>query len=332
MKRDASCKGSRVALHGLALAMLTAIAVTAIAAESYPTRPIRLVNPSAPGGALDVFCRSIAYRVSESLGHRVIVDNRPGAGGMIGTELVVRAQPDGYTLLCATSAIAINANLYPKLNYDAVKDLTAVALVSQSPMMLVVHPSVPARSVRELLDVARAKPGGLRFASSGTGTTTHLALELFKYLAKVDLVHVPYKGGSQSVLDLLSGQVQGAFNTASTLAVHVKSGKLRALAMSSAKRSEFASELPTIAESGVPGYEVSVWYAVFAPRAVPGRIVELWNAEINRMLKLPETKDLFFVNGMSAIGGTAREANEYFASETGRWGNVIRTAKITIEQ
>ena len=322
----------RPGLCTVAFAALIATAFTAIAAESYPTRPIRLVNPSVPGGALDVFCRAIAYRLSESFGQRVIVDNRAGAGGIIGTELVVRAQPDGYTLLCVTSAIAINATLYPRLNYDAARDLTAVALVSEAPVMLVVHPSVPARSVRELLDLARAKPRGLSFASSGTGTTNHLALELFKYLAKVDLVHVPYKGGALSVLDLVAGQVHGGFNSPSTLVPHVKSGKLRALAMGSAKRSEFAPELPTIAESGVPGYEVSVWYAVFAPRAVTPRIVERWNAEINRMLKLPETRDLFSANGMSPVGGTAREANEYLVKETARWGNVIRAAKITAEQ
>ena len=203
----------RRGLCTLAFAALIATAFAAIAAESYPTRPIRLVNPSVPGGALDVFCRAIAYRLSESLGQRVLVDNRAGAGGIIGTELVVRAQPDGYTLLCVTSAIAINATLYPRLNYDAARDLTAVALVSEAPVMLVVHPSVPARSVRELLDLARAKPRGLSFASSGTGTTNHLALELFKYLAKVDLVHVPYKGGALSVLDLVAGQVQGGFNS-----------------------------------------------------------------------------------------------------------------------
>ena len=200
MKRHGSRNAEHLEFRGAVFAVLTMTALTVSAAESFPGRPIRLVNPYAPAGAVDVFCRAIAHSLSESLGQRIVVDNRSGAGGTIGTELVVRAQPDGYTLLCNTSAIAINAGLNRKLNYDALKDLTAVALVSQSPMMLVVHPSVSARSVRDLLDLARAKPGELRFVSSGTGSTTHLALELFKYLGKVDLVHVPYKGGSQSVL------------------------------------------------------------------------------------------------------------------------------------
>ena len=332
VKRHAARIGRRLRIRVPVLAMMVATALTANAAEPYPSRPIRLVNPYAPAGAVDVVCRAIAHSLSESLGQRIIVDNRAGAGGTIGTELVVRAQPDGYTLLCNTSAIAINAGLNRKLNYDALKDLAAVALVSQSPMMLVVHPSVPVRSVRELLDLARTKPGELRFVSSGAGSTTHLALELFKFLGKVDLVHVPYKGGSQSVVDLLAGQLQGSFNTPPTLISHVKSGKLRALAMGSAKRSEFAPELPTIAESGIPGYEASVWYAVFAPRAVPPRIVGLWNTGINRILKAPETRDLLFANGMSVIGGSASEANAYFASETERWGNVIRMVKLTDEQ
>ncbi|MEA3156689.1 MAG: hypothetical protein QOK44_4278 [Betaproteobacteria bacterium] len=320
------------AAHALAALTLLAACGIATAAESYPARPIRLVNPYTPGGSVDFFCRVVAQRVSETLGQRIIVDNRPGAGTNIGTEIVVRAQPDGYTLLCNSSAIAINPTLYAKLPFDPVKELTTIAIVSQSPVMLVVHPAVAARSVRELIDLARAKPGELRFASSGIGSTVHLALEQFKYLAKVDITHVPYKGGGQSMLDLIAGQVQGVFQTPPTVGAHLKSGKLRAIAMGTAKRSEFAPELPTIAETGVPGYDASVWYAVFAPRAVNARIVETWNTEINRMLKHPEVKDLFFANGMSPIGGTSREAQDFFAREVKRWSGVIKSANITIEQ
>ena len=332
MKQDFSKRRSRTATHALAALALLGACGIATAAESYPARPIRLVNPYTPGGSVDFFCRVVAQRVSESLGQRIVVDNRPGAGTNIGTEIVVRAQPDGYTLLCNSGAIAINPTLYAKLPFDPVKELTTITIVSESPVILVLNPSVAARSVPELLDLARAKPGELRFASSGIGSTVHLALEQFKYLAKVDLTHVPYKGGGQSMLDLIAGQVQGVFQTLPTVGAHLKSGKLRAIAMGTAKRSEFAPELPTIAETGVPGYNASVWYAVFAPRAVNARIVETWNTEINRMLKRPEVKELFFANGMSPIGGTARDGHDFFAREVKRWSGVIKSAKITIEQ
>jgi tripartite-type tricarboxylate transporter receptor subunit TctC len=332
MKHGFPKRLSRTAVHALAGLALLSVCGIATAAERYPARPIRLVNPFPPGGSVDFYCRIVAQHVSESLGQRIIVDNRPGAGTIIGTEIAVRAQPDGYTLLCASAALAINPSLYSKLPFDPLRDLTAVALVSQSPVMLVVYPGVAARSVRELLDLARAKPGELRFASSGVGSTVHLALEQFKYLAKVDLTHVPYKGGGQAMLDLIAGQVQGVFQTPPTVGAHLKSGKLRAIAMGTAQRSEFAPDLPTIAETGVPGFDASVWYAVFAPRAVNARIVERWNAEINSMLKRPEVKEVFFANGMSPIGGTVSEANEFFAREVKRWAAVIKAAKITMEQ
>ena len=319
-------------LGGLTLSLLFAAASMADAAESYPARPIRLVNPYAPGGSVDLFCRALTQRVSEALNQRIVIDHRPGAGTNIGTEIVVRAQPDGHTLLCNTSTIAINPTLYRKLPFDPLKDLTMIVLVAQSPIMLAVHPSVPARSVREFIDLARAKPGELRFVSSGIGSSVHLALEQFKYLAKVDLTHVPYKGGGPAMLDLVAGHVQGAFQTPPNLFPHIKAGKLRAIAMGTAQRSEFAPDLPTIAETGVPGYHASVWYAVFAPRAVPARIVETWNTEINRALQHPDVKALFLTNGMSSIGGTVREANDFFAREVARWSKVIRSANVTVEQ
>jgi tripartite-type tricarboxylate transporter receptor subunit TctC len=313
-------------------AMLAAVSGLAAAAEAYPVRPIRLVNPYSPGGSVDVVCRAVAQRLSDDWGQRIIMDNRPGAGTNIGTEIVVRAQPDGYTLLCNTGTIATNPTFYPKLPFNPTKDLRALALLVQTPMLLVVHPSVAVTSVRELIDLARAKPGQLSFAHSGTGSSTHLALELFKYLAKVQITHVPYKGGSQVLADLLGGQVQGAFNTPSTLLPHVKTGKLRALAICSAKRNELAPELPTVAESGVPGYESIVWYGLFGPRALPTAIAEKWNAEINRILKAPDVRDRFLAAGMSATGGSLREADDYFVAETKRWATVIRAAKISLDQ
>ena len=315
-----------------AAAIFSAASAPAVAGEAYPVRPIRLVNPYSPGGSVDVVCRAIAQRISDDWGQRVIIDNRPGAGTNIGTEIVVRAQPDGYTLLCNTGTIASNPSFYPQLPFSPTKDLRAIALLVQTPMLLVVHPSVAATNVRELIDVARAKPGQLSFAHSGTGSSTHLALELFKYLAKVQITHVPYKGGSQVLADLLGGQVQGAFNTPSTLLPHVKTGKLRALAIGSAKRNELASDIPTVAEAGVPGYEAIVWYALFGQRALAEPIVNRWNAEINRVLKVPEVRERFIAAGMSPMGGTAREAEDYFAAETKRWATVIRSAKIVLEQ
>ncbi len=278
----------------------------AIAADTYPSRPVRLVNPSVPGGTVDIWCRALANRLTEWLKQPAIVDNRPGAGGTIGGKVVASAPADGHTLLCSSSEITITATLYPKLPYNALKDLTPVVLVARAPVLLTVNPSVPVRSVRDLLDLARAKPSELTFGSSGTGATTHLSLELFKYLGKVNITHVPYKGGSQSVLGVLSGQIQGVFSSPSSVLPHYKTGKLRGVAVSTANRSEFAPDLPTIAESGLPGYEVSVWYGLFAQRAVPLRIVDRLNSEVNRMLNLPETKEFLFANGISAIGGTHR--------------------------
>jgi tripartite-type tricarboxylate transporter receptor subunit TctC len=311
---------------------MAAVNGIAAAADAYPVRPIRLVNPYSPGGSVDVVCRAVAQRIPDAWGQRVIMDNRPGAGTNIGTEIVVRAQPDGYTLLCNTGTIASNPSFYPQLPFNPTKDLRALALLVQTPMMLVVHPSVAATSVRELIDLARAKPGQLSFAHSGTGSSTHLALELFKFLAKVNITHVPYKGGSQVLADLLGGQVQGAFNTPSTLYPQVKIGKLRALAIGSARRSELVPELPTVAEAGVPGYEAIVWYGLFGQRALPSGIVEKWNAEINRMMKAPEVRERFLAAGMSPMGGTPREADEYFAAETKRWATLIRAAKISLDQ
>jgi len=204
------------------------------------------------------------------MGQQLIVDNRPGAGTNIGTEIVVRAQPDGYTLLCNTGTIATNPSFYPNLPFNPLKELTALVLVVQTPNVLAVHSSVPARSVRELIDLARAKPGQLTFGSSGTGSSTHLSLALFTALAKVDLIHVPYKGGGPLIADLVGGQVNGTFNPISSVFPHVKTGRLRALAVTSAARSEFAPDTPTVAEAGVPDYEAIVWYSVFAPRALPG--------------------------------------------------------------
>src|SRR5690606_270488 len=280
-----------------------AMSSAAAAGEAYPSRPIRLVNPYSPGGSVDVVCRTLAHFLSKAWGQRVVVDNRPGAGTNIGTEIVARAQPDGYTFLCNTTTVATTASFHPDLAFEPVQALRAVALVAQTPMMLVVHPGVAASSVRELIELARAKPGEFNFASAGTGATTHLALELFNHLARVNITHIAYKGGSMVLTALLGGQVSGAFNTPSTLLPHVRSGKLRALAMGSRQRSEFAPDLPTLAESGVPDYESVVWYAVLAPRKLQDGLAQRWNAHINAALEDPEVSATYRAAGMSPLGG-----------------------------
>ena len=316
-------------IFAVALTWCTVVQATT---APYPARPVRLVNPFTPGGSVDFVCRAVAQRMTEAWGQVFIVDNRPGAGTNIGTEIVARAQADGHTLLCNTGTIATNPSFYPNMTFSPIKALSAVILISQVPNLLAVNSSVAARSVRELIDMARAKPGGLTFASAGTGSSTHLSMELFKSLTKVDLTHIPYKGGGPVITDLVAGQVNGTFNPLGSLLPHVKSGRLRGLGITSTTRSEFAPDIPTIAEAGVPTYEAIVWYALFAPRKMSATIAQKWNAEINLQLKGAPLKERLASNGMSPMGGTTHEADAYFAHETTRWSQLIRNAKISIQQ
>lgn len=302
------------------------------AQAAYPERPIRLVNPYAPGGLTDVVSRLLARHLTEAWGQQVIVDSRGGGGSTIGTEIVVRAPSDGYTLLCTTTAIAMMPSFYPKLSFSLLKDLAPVALVSQVPGALALNPGVPARSVRELIDLARAKPGQIAFGSAGTGSFVHLSLELFKSMAKVDMAHVPYKGGSLAVIDTMGGQLQGLFNPLPLVQGHAKTGRLRLLGVGSLQRSEFAPELPTIAESGVPGFEAVVWSGVFAPASAPLPVIEKWNAEIKRMHNLSSARETFAGAGLTRLGGTRQEFAAYAARETQRWAEIIRAANIPTEQ
>ncbi len=315
------------------VAAAVAVAVTwpaaaAAQATRYPTKPIRLVNPFTPGGSVDIVARGIGSILSESLGQPVIIDNRPGAGTTIGTEIVVRAAPDGYTLLATTATISVNVSLYRNLSFDPVKDLAPIALVMQTPNVLAVHPSVPAKSAQELINLAKAKPGQVIYASSGAGTSTHLTMEMFRSLAKIDLLHVPYKGATPAVGALLGGEVQAIFNPITAILPQARAGKVRALAVSSAKRVEIAPELPTVAESGLPGFEVIVWYAIFAPAGTPRGIVTQLNAEINRILQQPEVRERFLTIGMVPIGGTPEALGDYLKLEIVRWAKVIKEANV----
>jgi tripartite-type tricarboxylate transporter receptor subunit TctC len=305
----------------------TALAQTKLA--DYPIRALRLVNPYSPGGTTDLVARMVATRLTELWGQQVIVDNRPGAGTNIGNEIVARAQADGYTLLVNSAAIATLSGFYSRLSYDPVKDLAAVANIGDSPLVMSVHPAMEIRSVRDLIDYARAKPKLLTVSSSGTGSSTHLAQELFKSMAKIEIIHVPYKGGGPAVIATVSGEINAIINSPAVVLPHVKSGRLRGLAVTSAKRSDIAPDLPTIAEAGgLPGYEVQGWYGVFAPRATPRRIVDIINKELDRYGLSAEGRARLLTFGLTPTGGSPEVFAEYFRLETERWVRVIRAVGI----
>ena len=301
-------------------------------AQDYPTKPIRLVVPFAAGGATDVLARLVGERLTASLGQQVVVDNRPGAGGNIGSDLVARAEPDGYTILMgAVGTHAINPSLYPKMPYDPVKDFAPVTLVASVPNVLVVNPEVPANSVQELIDLAKAKPGELNFASSGNGTSIHLSGELFKAMTGTDIVHVPYKGSGPAVTDLLGGQVQMMFDNMPSSLPHVKAGKLRALGVTSAKRSPALPEVPTIAEAGVPGYDATSWFGILAPAGTPEPVVTRLQGAIVQALGEPEMRQRMADLGAEPVGDTPAEFGQFIAAEIAKWAKVVNDAGVKLE-
>lgn len=298
------------------------------AQSDFPNRPVRMVNPFTPGGSVDLVGRALAAGLSEIWGQQVIVDNRPGAGTIIGTEIVVRAEPDGYTMLINSAAIAILSSMYKNMRFDPARDLSAIALVTVSPFMLVVNSGLPAKSVQELIALAKAQPGQIAASSSGVGVTNHLTLEMFKSMARIDLLHVPYKGGAPAIANLISGQVKVHFNTPGTLLPHVEAGKLRALAVTSAQRADFAPDLPTVAESGVPGFEATVWFGVYGPRTLPARLVQRWSDAINRYLRTPQAQTHYRRANMIIAGGTPAHFTDFHKRETERWGAAAKAARI----
>ena len=309
-------------------AAMPAWSADAFAQRDFPTRSVRMVNPYTPGGSVDLVGRAVAGGLSELWKEQVIVDNRPGAGTMIGTEIVVRAEPDGYTVLCTSSAIAIIRSMYLNMRFDPVRDLTPVILIANSPSILVVHPSLPAQSVGELIALAKAQPGQIPAASSGVGTTTHLTLQMFKTMAHADLLHVPYKGGGPALADLIGGQVKVFFNTPGLMWSHVASGRLRPLAITSAQRMEFAPDLPTVAEAGVPGFEASIWYGIYGPKNFPAALTQRWNDAVNRYLKSPQAQEYYRRAYMTVMGGTPAAFASFHNSETVRWGAIVASAGI----
>ena len=320
------------ALIAAAIASPAAGAQSAPAATNYPTKPIRLVITYPPGGDTDLVGRAVAQKLGEAWGQQVVVDNRGGAGGVLGTLIAKQAAADGYTLLLGTSAgMVLNPLLMNKIPYDPYQDFAPVSLVIVLPQLLAVHPGLAARNIREFIALAKAKPGQLNFGSSGVGTPNHLGGEMLKAMAGINIVHVPYKGGAASITDLIGGQVQLVISSAPSVVPHVRSGRLRALAIGSAKRSPALPEVPTVAESGLPGYEYTTWYGIFAPAKTPEAIVKKMNAEIVRMLADPQMTQRFQSQGGDPASSTPAQLTAYMREEMARWTRVIKTAGIRIE-
>ena len=284
-----------------------------------------------PGGPADTLARMVGPRLSEALGQPVVIDNRPGANGNIAYEMAARAAPDGYTFVLVAAGVAINPSLYRQVRFDPVKDFAPITEGIAVPNILIVHPAVPANSVKELIALAKARPGKLAFASAGSGSSGHLALEAFKHVAAIDVIHVPYKGGGPALTDVIAGQVQALFSLALVAVPQVKAGKVRALAITSARRSAVAPELPTIAESGFPGFEVVGWFGWLAPAATPKPTVEKLNRELVRILRDPALKERLVGLGSDPVGGTPQEFGAFIVSERDRWARVIRQAQIRAE-
>jgi len=332
---DAKIKDNAMRHHKplITAALLAALAPAQWAvAQSYPTKPIRWIVTYPPGGPTDVVARAIGAKLTEAWGQQIIIDNRAGAGGMIGTELGARAAPDGYTLLFGTSAgMTINPALQSKLPYDPVKDFAPVSLLVINPQLLVLNPTVPANSVKELVALAKAKPGQLNYASVGQGSPNHLGMELLKALTGTNIVHVPYKGTGPAITDLLGGQVQLMFNSMPTVLPLVRSGKLRALAVGSTQRISAIADIPTVAESGVPGFENVTWYGMFAPAKTPREIVNKLNAQVVRILAEPDMAQRLSSQGAEPRSSTPDELAKFMRVEFGRWAKVIKSAGVKVE-
>ena len=310
----------------LILLVALLVGATSAIAQDYPSKPIRLIAPFAPGGATDVLARIAGQKLNERLGQPVVVENRTGAGGNIGAEQVAKAVPDGYTLLMGGVPHAIAVSLYPKLGYDLTRDLTAIAEVASFPSMIVLHPSLPAHNVKALIALAKAKPGQLNFGSAGNGSPNHLALELFKTLAGVNMTHIPYRGAGQVVADLLAGQLQLASMGFPIAMPHVKAGKLRAIAVTGTARSPLLPTLPTGIEAGLPGFDVNSWYGVFGPAGLPRDILTKLNAETSRGINAPDLKERLSALGAEPSSKSPEAFTQYVRDEIAKWAKVVKAS------
>jgi tripartite-type tricarboxylate transporter receptor subunit TctC len=311
-----------IALGGLAAA----------SAQTYPAKPIRMVVPYPPGGGNDTFGRLVGQKLGDRLGQQVVVENRPGAGATLGTEVVAKSPPDGYTLLLGSIAThAISPSLYSKVNYDPVRDFAPITVLAVAPTVLIAGPQVAARSLAELLAAARAQPGKLTYASGGNGTPPHISAEVFKAMTATDLLHIPFKGGGPALVGLMGGQVDLMFDTAASAMPHVKAGKLRALAIATAQRSGDLPEVPTFTEAGLSGYEVNSWYAVLAPAGTPPEIVARLHREITASLREPDMRERLRALGTDPVGNTPEEFGAFIRAELAKYAKVIRDAKIKVD-
>jgi len=314
----------------LPVALVFAAGLAVAQAPAYPVKSVRLLVPSSPGGGTDILARVLAQKMSETFGQQFVVENRPGAGQVIGIEAVARSAPDGYTLLMAASAIVINEVLYAKPPYDTLRDFAPVTLGASLPNILVVHPALPVKSVRELISLAKTRAGQLNYSSAGSGTSPHLSMELFRLMAGITLTHIPYKGSGPATVDLLAGQVQLSMPNVLTALPHIKGGKLRGLGVTSGKRATGLPDIPAIAET-LPGYEAIQWYGILAPAGTTRDIVGKLQAEIARILVLPEVRDRLAADGADAVGSRPDEFAAYIRAELAKWGKVVKTGSIKLE-
>lgn len=308
------------------------LAVPAFAqAQAYPTKPVKLVVPYPPGGPTDIVARLVAQKLSDAMGQQFIIDNRPGAGGNPGAELVARSPADGYTLVVATTAHAINPSLFKNLGYSLSKDFAPVSQLTSGPLVIVANPQLPAKNVAELIALAKSKPGELNFASSGNGQSTHLSAELFAAMAGVKMNHIPYKGSAPALTDTMGGQTQLMFDTMLSAMPHVKAGKLKALAMTSATRSPVAPDLPTVAESGLPGYEAIAWNGLLAPAGTPPEVLARLSAELKKVLAAPDVKDRFEAQGFAASWNSPEDFGRFMSAEVDKWAKVVKTSGAKVD-
>ena len=309
----------------------TAWAVPGAVAQQYPSKPVRYLVGYAPGGGTDIVARTMGVKLTELLGQQFVIDNRPGAGGNIATEALIRAPADGYTIMAGNiGPIAVNPSLY-KLTFDPLKDLAPVSLLALAPLLIVVHPTLPAKNVKELIALAKREPGKLSYSSAGTGSSNHLAGALFNLLAGVETVHIPYRGAGPAMIDLLAGQVMLSFVTMPSAMSHIKTGKLRVLAVTSGKRSSITPDVPTTAQAGLPGHEVSAWYSVVVAAGTPKPVIDRLHGALVKTLQVPEVRDRLIAEGADPIGNTPEEFGAFMAAETAKWAKVVKVSGMKAE-